>query len=560
MKFKKLVLYFEDLEKVSSGNAIRAILSDLFKKTDKNEIDKVVYLTLGKIVPDYSSLNFGMADKTIIKAISLASNKELSIVEEYYKKSGDVGETAYKFIDNKGYLSVESVFFELTKIAKLSGEGSYGVKVRTFSGLLSKCSNLEAKYLSRIVLGTLRLGASLMSVFDALSIAFTGSKDSKVYIENAYNYCADSGYVAKVIATKGIKALSKIEVKLLRPVKMMLAQRVSDISELKKHVPGKFAVEEKYDGERMQIHFDGKEVVIFSRRLDDITLQFPDVVRAVKKHIKAKNFIIEGEAVACKNNVLKPFQILMRRRRKYDVEKYMSMIPVCLFVFDVLYLNGKSLIKKPFSDRREKLSKIVSESEHVKRAVGIVTEENEELLSFFKKSVARHCEGIMVKSLSDDSYYVPGLRGWKWIKWKKEYVKGLIDTFDLVIVGAFFGKGRRKGLYGAFLCAINDPKKSVYLTVTKIGTGFSDESLKSLFKKLKQYESRVKPKDVSSKIKPDVWFRPELVIEVLSPEATISPLHTAGIALRFPRFIRIRDDKSSLQTTLLNDIKKILKK
>ncbi|MBW3021410.1 ATP-dependent DNA ligase [Candidatus Woesearchaeota archaeon] len=561
MKFKKLVEYFEDLEKVSSGNAIRAILADLFKITKKKEIDKVVYMTLGKIAPEYSDVVIGMADKMVVKAISLAANKDETSIKMINKKTGDIGLTAYQVIKGKGgSLSVEQVFDELNRIAKASGTGSQGIKLRSLAGLLAKSSNKEAKYIARIVLGTLRLGVATMSVLDGLAIAFTGSKDAKPKLENAYNLCTDSGYVAKVLAEKGIKNISKIKIKVGSPIKMMLAQRVKTLEELKKNIPGEITAEEKYDGERLQIHYDGKAVKIFSRRLDDITDQFPDVVRYANK-LKARSYIVEGEAVACKKGVLQPFQLLMRRRRKYDVEKFAARIPVCVFLFDVLYLNGKSCLDKPYPDRRTMLEKIVRETDKLKLAVQVVAEDLKKVTEFFNKSLKRHCEGIIAKARDDKSFYTPGTRGWLWIKWKKEYVKGLMDTIDVVVVGAFFGKGRRKGQYGALLCAIFNKKSGKYETVTKLGTGFTDEVLAEMPKKFSKYVVEQKPKHVSSKLKADVWFKPEVVAEIIGAEVTKSPMHTAGAgyALRFPRFIRWRPDKRPEDTTSLKEIKKLVK-
>lgn len=562
MKFKKLVTYFEDLERVSSGNAIRAILADLFKKTKKKEIDKVVYLTLGKIAPEYSDVVIGMAEKMVLKALAMAANKDEAEIKKINNQLGDIGLTTYKVMNNKsGSLTVEQVFVELNRIAKVSGSGSQGIKLRRFAGLLAKSSKEEAKYMARIVLGTLRLGVATMSVLDGLSIAFTGSKEEKHKLEHAYNLCTDLGYVAKVLAEKGIKNISKIGVKVGSPIKMMLAQRVKTLEELKKNIPGTIVAEEKYDGERLQIHYDGKKVKIFSRRLDDITEQFPDVVRYVKKNIKAKNYVVEGEAVACKRGVLKPFQLLMRRRRKYDVEKYTAKIPVCVFLFDLLYLNGKTYLNKAYPVRRKALEKIVKESRNLKLALQVQTDDLGKVTKFFNKSLKRHCEGIIAKSTAEDSFYTPGTRGWKWIKWKRDYVKGLIDTLDVVVVGAFYGKGRRSGTYGALLCAIYNKKNDKFETLTKLGAGFTDKILKDIPKKFKRYELKQKPKNVSSKIKPDQWFKPAIVAEIIGAELTKSPSHTAGggYALRFPRFIRWRPDKKPEDSTLFKEIKKMIK-
>ncbi|MEA3430142.1 MAG: ATP-dependent DNA ligase [Nanoarchaeota archaeon] len=562
MKFKKLVEYLEDLEKVSSGNAIRAILADLFKKTNKKEIDKVVYMILGRIAPEYSSTVIGMADKRVIKALAMAVNKDEAVVKKINKKTGDVGLSAYQVVKGKGgTLTVNDVFNELNKIARVSGTGSQGIKLRRLAGLIVKSSNKESKYIVRVVLGTLRLGVATMSVLDGLSIAFTGSKGARETIEYAYNLCTDSGFVAKVLATKGVKVLKKVGVKVGSPIKMMLCQRIKSLNELERNIKGKMVVEEKYDGERLQIHFDGKNVKIFSRRLDDITKQFPDVVRVVKKQLKGLNFIVEAEVVACKKGVLQPFQLLMRRRRKYDVEKYVNQIPVCVFLFDLLYLNNRTYINKKYTERRKALERITKESVNLKLALQVQTDNLDMVTKFFNKSLKRYCEGIIIKSMAEDSVYRPGARGKLWIKWKKDYVKGLIDTVDVVVVGAFFGKGRRKGKYGALLCAIYNFKLDKFETITKLGTGFTDKVLAEIPGKFSKYVVKSKPKNLSSKMKADVWFKPEVVVEIVGAELTKSLLHTAGAgyALRFPRFIKWRLDKGPKDTTSLKEIKKLIK-
>ncbi len=564
MLFIKLADVFAKLEKVTSGNKMREILSGFFKTVPKSKICMVAYLTTGRIASEYEDVVIGMADKMVLRSISLASGESDADVKKVFKQKGDVGLAAAELCGRKRKaLSVKEVFDGLHKIASASGAGSQDVKVKILAGLLKSASALESKYIARLVLSTLRLGASDMTLLDSLSIAFTGTKKNKPKLEHAYHICPDVCLIAETVAKKGLKGLSKINVKVGVPIQMMLAQRVKSIQEILDKIKGDLAVEEKYDGERMQIHIKGGKVKIYSRRMDDITAQFPDVVAQIKKYIKCKSCVIEGECCAVdKKGKLLPFQLLMQRRRKYDIEKYIKKIPVCLFLFDLLYLDGKSYILKDYPERHKALKKVVKKkTSGLQLANKIVTDDLKEIQQFFDKTVKHGAEGIMVKSCGKGSVYKAGTRGWLWIKWKKEYMKGMVDTFDLVVVGAFAGRGRRGGTYGSLLCAVYNKNKNRYDTFTKLGTGFTDEQLKNLPKKLKRYEIKNKHPLVNSKIKPDIWFKPAIVVEVLAAEITKSPIHTAeGLALRFPRFLRYRPEKSPEQATTVKEVVQMYKK
>ncbi|MBD3304337.1 ATP-dependent DNA ligase [Candidatus Woesearchaeota archaeon] len=564
MKFSKLAGVFEKLEKVSSGNKMRGILAGFFKKVPGKEIAIAAYFTTGRIASQYEDIVINLAEKMVIKSIAEASGRPEKDVNEVYKDKGDIGLVAEKFCSNGGNLSLKDVFKSLRKIAEMSGKGSQGGKITALADLLKKASGIEARYVARLVLGTLRLGVGDMTVLDALSIAFTGSKEAKKDLEHAYNICPDIGEMAEIIAGRGVKGIKKINVRLGRPVRMMLAQRVKKIKAIKEKIPGKIDVEEKYDGERMQIHVDGKKIRIFSRRMDDITSQFPDVVEQVRKNIKSKKCVIEGECVAVdkKGNML-PFQKLMQRRRKYDVEEYVRKIPVCLYLFDLLYLKGESYIRKGLPDRHKALKSIVKDTRHLKFVKRIITEEIDELEDFFNKSVSRGGEGIIAKDYSEDSIYRAGTRGWLWIKWKQEYQK-MADTFDLVVVGAYAGRGKRAGTYGALLCAVYNREKDEFDTFCKLGSGFTDKQLEELPKKLKKFKIKKKHARVNIKksMKPDVYFTPSVVVEVLGAEITRSPSHSAGedLALRFPRFRNYRPDKSPEQATTVKEVTQMFKK
>ena len=559
LQFSKLADLYRELEKVSSGNKMREILSGFFKKVTKQEIDKVAYLTLGKIDADFKHIELGLAEKMILRAIADAAEKDLENIKKVFRKTGDIGLTAEQTVKTKGKrLAVAEVFSDLHKIATESGSGSQERKISILTNLLVHATPKEAKYIARIAQGTLRLGVAAMTVLDSLSITFTGSKSNKPKLEHAYNICSDVGLVAKTIAIEGLKGIARIPVNVGVPIRMMLAQRVKSLKELEKKMPGLKAAEEKYDGERIQAHKTKKgKILLFSRRLDDISAQFPDLIKALQGSIKARTFVIEGEAVPVdkKGNPL-PFQVLMQRRRKYEVEEYIKKVPVRLYLFDLLYLNGKTFIHEDYLKRHTALEKAVKKTDIVQMAGYKKTDKIEGIEDFFNQSIDKGYEGVIIKSCAKKSVYQAGTRGWLWIKWKKDYLKEIKDTFDLVVVGAFAGRGRRAGTYGALLCAVYHKKKDQFETFTKLGTGFTDKMLVELPKILKKYKTSSKPARVILKkeMKPDYLFEPGIVVEVLGAEITKSPIHSSGLALRFPRFIRFRDDKSAEQATTTKEI------
>ncbi len=568
--FKDLAETFEELEKTSSGNALRKILSELFRKTSKNEIDKVAYLTLGRIASDYADINLGMAEKMVLRAIAEAAGTEQSEALHLYKKLGDTGLVAEELVGRKRKeLSISEVFETLHRIASSSGAGSQERKTALLAGLLKNASAKEARYIARIVQGNLRLGVGDKTVLDALCITFTGSKEAKKEVEHAFMISPDVAIIARTIANKGLAGLRKIGVALGIPIQMMLCQRIKDLDNIPSKMGVPFAVEQKYDGERIQAHKQGNKIILYSRRLENITSQFPDIVEAVRKNVKAKDCVIEGECMPVdkKGNLL-PFQVLMQRRRKHGIEEYVKKIPVCLFVFEILYYNGKSLIREAYPKRYAILKKSIRESSSIKLALRITCDNPDCAEELFNRTVEHGGEGIVVKSLKPDSSYQAGVRGWHWIKWKPEYVKGLRDTFDLVVAGAYRGRGRRAGVYGALLCAAYNESSDRFETLCKLGSGFTDKALEELPKKFRKHEISHKPArlEITKLMIPDVWFEPAVVIEVTGAEITRSPNHTCGqekgqgLALRFPRFLRYRPEKSAEQATTTKEILKMAKR
>jgi len=410
------------------------------------------------------------------------------------------------------------------------------------------------------------MGVGDMTVLDALSIAFTGDKEAKEKLEKAYNICPDLGLVAETMAKGGIKAVEKIDVHVGRPIKMMLAQRVDSLEQLPGKILPPWTVEAKYDGERVQAHKNKKgKIVLFSRRLENITDQFPDVVQYLEKYVDAEEFVLEGECLAVdKKGHPLPFQTLMQRKRKTDIEEYIKKVPVNLKVFDLLYLDGKSCLHQPYYKRSEQLAKILKKNDFIIPAEKILTSDIEELNDFFHEMLDAGYEGVIVKSRAEDSEYQAGTRGWNWIKWKKEYAAELADTFDLVIVGAFHGKGKRSGSYGALLCAAYNEKEDAFETLCKLGSGLTDELLEKLPKMLDMYKLNHKAArlKVKKEMEADLWFEPKIVVEVKGAELTKSPFHTcaSGLALRFPRFLQFRENKKPEQATTSKEIEQMFKK
>jgi len=418
----------------------------------------------------------------------------------------------------------------------------------------------------RTVTGNLRLGIADMTVLDALAIAYGGGKESRELIERAYNISSDLGRVAKIVAEKGLEGIKEFHVSIGEPIRPMLAERLSSPEEILEKLGGKCIAEYKYDGERVQIHKNGENVILFSRRLENISNQYPDAVQLVKKHVKAKEAILEAECVAIDVDTgeLRPFQELMHRRRKYGIEKAMEEYPVSLFMFDALYIDGKDLTLEPYPIRRQALERIIEQSERVQIAKHIIANNAKELENFFLEAIEEGCEGLVCKSMAKDSVYQAGARGWLWIKYKRDYKSEMTDTVDLVVVGAFHGRGKRAGTYGALLLAAYNPENDTFETVTKCGTGFSDEDLAKLPEMMKKHVILHKHPRVNSMIEADVWFEPVVVIEVLGAEITLSPIHTcainairkgSGLAIRFPRFTgSYRLDKAAEDATTVNEI------
>lgn len=579
MKYTVIADAYEKIEATTKRLEMTDLLVELLKSTPKEIMDKVVYLTQGRIYPDFVSLEIGVAEKLAIKALARASGRRESEIEEDIKKSGDIGETAQSFIAGKKQtsffqqpLTVLKVYETLDKMAKTSGSGAVDLKTALLAGLLAGASPKEAKYIMRTVTGNLRLGIADMTVLDALAIAYGGGKEARELVERAYNISSDLGRVARVVSEKGLEGIKTFEVSIDEPIRPMLAERLSSPEEILEKLGGKCIAEYKYDGERIQAHKKSDEVVLFSRRLENISDQYPDAVKLVKQFVKPKEAILEAECVAIDVDTgeMRPFQELMHRRRKYEVEKAMGEYPVSLFMFDALYVDGKDLTLEPYPVRRKALEKAIRHSDRVKTAEYLVTSNPKELEKFFLEAIEDGCEGLVCKSVQNDSVYQAGARGWLWIKYKRDYKSEMTDTVDLVVVGAFHGRGKRAGTYGALLLAAYNPDNDVFETVTKCGTGFTDEDLAKLPKMLEKHAIKHRHPRVNSLLEADVWFEPVIVIEILGAEMTLSPIHTCamdtirkggGLAIRFPRFTgNYRLDKAAEDATTKGEIVEMYQK
>jgi len=580
MPFKLLAETMDRLELVSARTQMIALLANLFKSTPPEIIDKVVYLVSGVLWPDWKGMpELGVSEKLLIKVISLACNVSESQVEQLVKNTGDLGKAAETlkskaqvkvslFTFTQGVsreLTVSSVYNTLVKIAQAQGEGSRDLKIRLAAGLLRDASPKEAKFIVRFIEGKLRAGIGDATIMDALAVVYGGGSAARPVIERAYNLRSDLGEVAKILAIEGLESLKRIKPEVGIPIRPMLAERHNDPKEILAKAGGIALIEYKYDGERAQIHKKGNKVVIYSRRLENITHQYPDVAEMALSNINANEVIVEGEIVAYDKDTgeLLPFQELMHRKRKHDIHIVVKDYPVKVFLFDLLYLNGEDYTVKPIIERRTALEKIVRETEDFMVAKYIKTSDPEELEKFFMQAISEGCEGVMVKAIHKDSIYQAGARGWLWIKFKRDYRSEMIDTVDLVVVGAFYGKGRRGGKFGTLLMAAYNPEKDVFETVCKVGSGFKDEDLDKLQDLLKPYIRSKKHPRVDAEMEADVWVDPILVAEIIGAELTLSPIHTcakgvlkpdAGISIRFPRFIRWRSDKRPEDATTSQEL------
>lgn len=581
MNFKQLADYWQEIDKTPSRLAMTAILARLFKESSGEEIDQIVYLSLGRLRPKYEGIEFSLAEKMMVRVIARAYGRTVDEVTKEFKQKGDLGDLIPDRKSNGNInIAVGDVYRRLFDIAVDSGQGSQERKVGSMALLLKDLDGLSAKYLVRIPINNLRLGFSEMTVLDGLSWSAAGDKSLRPALEKAFNVCADIGLIAKTFKNKEVKGIAKIQAEVGVPIRPAKSERLPSAEKIVEKLV-RFAVEGKWDGLRVQIHLDkskeqmpnakkislfGEEkstnfVRIFSRNLDNMTDMFPDVAAAAQK-LKVDQVILDGEAVGVnpKTGKLLAFQETVQRKRKHGVGAKAKELPLKVFVYDLLFLNGKSLIDQPFQERRKKLETVLPRT---LRGAGLELAEQEivteakRLRELREKYIRLGLEGVMCKKL--DTPYQAGARNFNWVKFKKVTQGELADTVDAAVMGYYFGRGKRTGFgVGAFLVGVADEKGRIG-SIAKIGTGLSDEQWKELKVRCAKFEARSKPDaySVNKNLYPDVWVEPRIVVEIMADEITKSPIHAFGLALRFPRLVRFRDDKKVDDATTRQELEKM---
>lgn len=559
MTFSYLAWYFEKLEATSSRLSLIDILCELFKQAKPEEVAEITYFLQGRIAPFYEAVEIGMAEKGVAASIARAYCVGRDQVLKEYGKLGDLGKVAQELNEKlkikNGKLTIEEVFIALTKIAKTTGEGAVEKKISTLASLLEKVDGVVAKHLVRIPLGTSRLGIGDPTILDAWAKLKLGDKSKRKLLESAYNKVSDLGLIGETLWNKGVKGVLGLDVQVGVPLRSELCERMTDPKAILEKY-GVAHVSPKYDGFRVQIHKARSAVRLFSRNLKETTAMFPDIVEGTLKQVKAKSVILDAEALAYNpfSEEFLPFQETTKRRRKYEIEEMAKKLPLKAFVFDVMYFNGRSLVDKPLRERIAILKEVIVDDGVLIQQPGAFVRDVKRLDDLFQDALSKGLEGLITKR--PDSLYEAGARNFNWVKLKRHSSGELRDTIDCVILGYIFGRGKRATFgAGALLVGVYDESKDEFVTVSKIGTGLTDEEWRQVHKKAGKIKLDKKPVRVNSLIIPSVWINPEIVIEVLADEITRSPVHTAGYALRFPRLVRFREnDKKAEDATTVGEL------
>ena len=562
MTFRRFVATLREVERASSRIEMVKMLAEAFRELPPEEVPLAVLLLQGRVAPEFAGLEFGVAEKEAAKALALALGRDEAETIQAVKEKGDIGAYALEVLPRSaGGLSLRHVYGELRAIAEDTGPGSQARKRERLARLVAEASPEEAAVILRTVTGRLRLGVGDATVLEALALAFLGDRSKKPLLERAYNFTSDLAYVAR-LALEGEQALAAVKLEVGKPVRMMLAERLPGPEQIMEKLGPHFA-EHKYDGERVQVHFDGERFWVYSRRLENITHQYPDLLEALRE-VQHEPFILEAEAVVTDpvTGEMRPFQSVLNRKVKHLTPELLENYPIKAFVFELLYADGEVLIERPYSERRERLERWFCPQERLELSAKYFVKTADELVRFFDASIEAGCEGLVCKKPDGD--YEAGKRGFKWVKYKRGIAGKLADTLDLVVVGAWLGRGRRAGTYGSLLAAVYNPDEDRFETLTKVGSGFSDEDLNEVLpRRLDPYRLEERYPRVRSLLEPDVWFVPAVVIEVEAQEITLSPNHTCaygqiqedrGLALRFPRFVRYRDDKGPEEATKVHEV------
>ncbi len=584
MTFAKLASFFERLEATSSRLSLIEILSELFKSVETpEEIEKICYLVQGRIAPFFEALEIGMAERTAASAVAQAFGVDREDVLVEFDRLGDLGLATQKLAkesrikNHESRITLTEVFQVLKAIAMTSGDGTVEKRVNLLADLLKKLDPISAKHLVRIPLGNLRLGIGDPTILDALAVARLGDKKQRPYLEGAYNRTSDLGLIAKTLWSvknpiTAVDHVEKLEITVGKPIRAELCERLPNPEKTIEKM-GEVDVQYKYDGFRVQIHKNGKHVSMFSRNLENMTHMFPELIEGTLSQVHAETAILDTEALAYnpESEEFLPFQETTKRRRKHNIEETAKQLPLKAFVFDMLYRNGKSLIDEPLTKRLEILKETIKTDPSADSGQVLIPAQTKTikdakpLALMLDDAITKGLEGVVVKKLA--SPYEAGGRNFNWVKLKRHQAGELKDTIDCVILGYIYGKGKRTAFgAGALLVGVYDKKKDVFVTVSKIGTGLSDEEWKSIKERTHGLEIDHKPARVDSLITPSVWVKPEIVIEVLADEITRSPIHTAGsvinsevkepgYALRFPRLVSFRDkDKQAEDATTVSEL------
>ena len=591
MLFFDFAKVLQKIDSTTLRNQITVDLADLFSRLEKEEIEPACWLLLGRIMPPYEGLEFQFAEKMMARAIAEAFATPLEEVTRIYKEYGDLSRVAMEVATLAKVLvhqqhTVSEIFSKLRSLAEEGGEGSQERKVKIVVELLGSLDPLSVRYVVRIVLTKLRLGFSDMTMLDALSWAIKGDKSDRKILEDAYQNKHDIGKLALAYLTKKEEGIAHFDIELGIPIQPALCQRLRSPQEMIEKM-GKVFVESKYDGTRVQIHIrqakngsssksDDWRVRTFTRSLEESSAMFPELEEWLAV-FGAHDLILDSEAIGFDPTTgkLLAFQETIQRKRKHDVGEFSKKIPLKFFVFDILYLDGKRLLSEPLSKRKDLLhqlfgdTSITTESSVLMtksfqkgvfvESSYIVTESPDELRDYHKKQLDYGLEGAVIKQY--DSVYQPGRKGWSWVKFKEEEDASgkLSDTIDAVVMGYWYGKGKRNQFgIGAFLIGVMGKDEQI-LTLTKVGTGLTDEQWRELKKRceLEVVDKQPTSYVVAKALVPDVWVDPKIVVEVAGDELTKSPNHSAGLALRFPRLVNFRDDKKVSDITTTEELESI---
>lgn len=572
MKFIEVSQHFSEIEPIAGRLEITKILAQLFKKASPQEAEIIASLSLGELRPPHLGTQFNIAEKNLIKAIALFLNVSEETIKNKMKEIGDVGLVLASHSWQPTHeLSVAQVYDALCHLENLGGTGSQEEKINALTKLFAELDPLSAKFVARIVIGKLRLGFSDMTIIDALSWMEVGDKSLRADLEDAYNICADIGLIARTLKEGGSDAIKHMHIQLGTPILPAAAERMPTAKALFEKIGPCFA-EPKLDGFRLQIHLDKTkeipEIHFFSRNLQDMSTMFPDLAKEILK-LDVQTIICEGEAIGYDLNTggFLPFQETVKRKRKHGIEEAATEYPLQLFLFDLLYLNGNSCLDMPYTQRHQQLEKILDKinTHHLFISEHVAIDNAQQLENYFLKTVEMGLEGLVVKR--PDAIYQPGKRNFNWIKLKRQEEGHLEDTLDCVILGYYAGKGKRANFgIGAFLVGVFNKNLDMFQTVAKIGTGLTDHEWRTLKTKCDALQTDSKPKNIecAKELTPDVWVTPELICRVRADEITMSPLHSAGktestlgYALRFPRFMDYRSDKSVQEATTDEEVKRL---